>query len=956
MKALLLLLLALPLRAQDQVFPLPLFKDGLHTRYSANVIPDGALSTALNVLLDEDVDGVVVARNGYSKYNTTAITDSKTVRGLWTFDATDGTKYMVAFSSQSFYKSAGNGTWTAITGLHGFSLTNDFDCTQAIGKLWCANGDVFFYWDGTSTAAVSGAPIGSLVGKFRNRVLLSGISGSKGRVRGSGELDGTDWTVQIPGVSTTPFNIAFGGADDGEDITCMMGTYQDVYIVGKRNSLWGLYGFGRTDFQVRELSREVGCIDRLSVREKNGCLYWLSLRGIEKYCGTSITRISDPIRDQIDTIVATAGNPRSAVDTSQTDFEAGNLTASGQLAAMSATITPGSVVPSSRSITTGGLNNSSWEMVDSDTTTTTTGFLDNFDDNNLTGNVVWTQRHGTVGVSDTRLSMSILTGGSSAYASTPEGSSTGTWSWVFYSSFTTSGSGETASMRVHFVSASTNAETSDSYFLNISPDASGNSAIELRHGKIGPAGNTLLGNSAHSGLNDGTNKIFRVTKSLGNFFTVYVDGQQKFTATSVANTSGGFFMVVIATTSNAGATGDPTRVHFDTVRFPPFYENQLSTPYDIGLSTPVYGAYTVGLTSSSLSSSTFATQTSTASIGGYSSLTSVDYGGNIASPDGKRFIRHSVSIAAPESAVTISSITSISLSAATTGYFVSQCRNPSTEISAWGLYSCNQTLGDGTLTHYISTGASCAAATSPTATLNAQTNNSVITVATSAYVAYRVLFGIDSGTQTPKILDCTINWTEGGSRPPVASSVYRDRYYLAYTSATSGSGNDHILVLDKNDKWTLFDGHSCYSLANYERKLYCGSSTDAGQVWRMDSGTDDDGTAIKSTIRTKAFNLGMPERRKSFTRLYLDLEPSPDTAQTITLTGRYTLERSTPLYSLGTVDLNEDAGSILTAKFPFPLANPTSARYLQIELESNSLNAPWRLFSGRLYYNLLDPE
>jgi hypothetical protein len=124
----------------------------------------------------------------------------------------------------------------------------------------------------------------------------------------------------------------------------------------------------------------------------------------------------------------------------------------------------------------------------------------------------------------------------------------------------------------------------------------------------------------------------------------------------------------------------------------------------------------------------------------------------------------------------------------------------------------------------------------------------------------------------------------------------------------------------------------------------------------MDSGTDDDGTAILSKIRTKAFNLGMPERRKSFSRLYLDLEPSPEPSQTITLTGRYTLERSTPTFSLGTVDLNENAGSILTAEFPFPLANPTSARYLQIELEGSGLNSPWRLFSGRLYYQLMEPE
>ena len=124
----------------------------------------------------------------------------------------------------------------------------------------------------------------------------------------------------------------------------------------------------------------------------------------------------------------------------------------------------------------------------------------------------------------------------------------------------------------------------------------------------------------------------------------------------------------------------------------------------------------------------------------------------------------------------------------------------------------------------------------------------------------------------------------------------------------------------------------------------------------MDNGTADDGSAILSRIRTKAFNLGYPERRKDFRRLYLDLEPSPDVNQTITLTGRYLLERSTPTYSLGTIDLNEDPGSIQTAKMPFPLTNPTDGRYIQLELESSGTNYPWRLFSGRLNYNLMDDE
>jgi hypothetical protein len=352
----------------------------------------------------------------------------------------------------------------------------------------------------------------------------------------------------------------------------------------------------------------------------------------------------------------------------------------------------------------------------------------------------------------------------------------------------------------------------------------------------------------------------------------------------------------------------------------------------------------------------FYTQTSTASDGGgFGSVVSSSDTLTLGANGNKRYIRYRADFSTLVSTKT-PQLDAISLTAATTAQFISQCRNPASAITGWGLFVCNQEANSGTISYFISTGTTCDSVTRTTATWNAQTSNTPIGVSTSLYVAYRANFSIDSATQTPTLKDCTINWREGETRPPVASGVYRDRYYLSYTSSTAGGGNDHILVLDKNDRWTLFDNHNCYSMVNYERNLYCGSSTSAGRVWRLDSGYDDDGSIITSRIRTKAFSLGAPDRRKVFDRVYFDLEPSPDPAQSISLTGRYTLERSTPVYSLGTVSLNEDPGSIMTSKFPFPLTNPVSARYIQLEMESSGLNSPWRLFGGRLYFKPLDLE
>ncbi len=385
---------------QDQVYsmPLPKFDQGMVTRYSANAIPPNALSEALNVVVDQDIDGVIVRRNGYAKYNATALEDAKSIRGSWTFDATDGTKYIVVNTSTSFFQSAGDGSYTQIPGPTNTSAAKEYDCVQTLGKLWCNNDTTSFYWDGTSTKSLS-LPAGGLVDTFRNRLLVADITGSLSRLQMSGELDGEDFILGTK--STSPANIDIGGSNDGENITCLMGAYQDVFLIGKKKAIYGLYGFDRNDFVVRELSREVGCIDDRSVQEKNNCLYWLSQRGVERFCGATITRVSDPIRDQIDEIIESAGNSRNIIDTTQSDFEAGNLEPEPGIV-NSASVTPGSVRPSTytRTVDTAAQFNNGTNVLTSTSApsgsvvlalTTAAATFNNFANESLTQNPKWTK-------------------------------------------------------------------------------------------------------------------------------------------------------------------------------------------------------------------------------------------------------------------------------------------------------------------------------------------------------------------------------------------------------------------------------------------------------------------------------------------------------------------------------------------------------------------------------------
>ena len=886
--------------ANCEVLDLKPFKSGLCTRYSANSCPQDSLTIANNILLDVDADGIPVRRKGYAKFNASALTNTQKVRGVWQFDDVNGNHYLVAVTSGAFYSSTGDGTFTAITGLSGFSSALDWNCTAVLGKFWCANGVTGFYWDGTATATVSGIT-GNLIENFRNRVLVSGISGSAGTLLGSGELNGLDYTLPTVLNSTSPFSIKVGGVNDGQGITCLMGTYNDVFIIGKRDSLWGLYGFSNEDFQLRELSRQVGCLENNSVQEKNGCLYWLSRRGQEKMCGYDIQRISDPIRDQIAVIIDTAGNPVSVTDSSQQDWEAGNLSASGGGAKMSATVSPGN------------LTVSSWSTIDTDFSSTSS-YSSQIDTTTLPGRML---------ASD----LSLTNAGFETGSLTPWGAS-------------------------GFSLRSSPCDTSGNYGT-YSAEANGtltcgSAKLQVINGSTGDlireSSVIMVGGASSCGAT--TIDVTTQTANTIKLRMTDTTGTYSLTSPAILRPNG--------TVSMHHRRPSPVSniCYFDTPN--PYYASTgtyISQAYDTTFSTPIWGAYSSSFSSGTvLTAATFGVQVSADAVTWDASVTPTS--GSLLTNASKRYIRHSVAMTSTRN-FGATYIDDVSLAATTTGYFISQCRNPGGSITAWGSLSCTAIDPAATLSLFISTGGTCNSVTTATASFSAQANGSPIAVPVSQYVSYKAVF---NSTATV-IQDCTIDWQNGATRPPVASAVYDDRYYIAYTSNTAaGAANDHILVLDRGDRWTIFDNHTCYSLSIYQRGLYCGDSGDTGRIYNLDTGTDDNGASFTAQIRTPAFDIGAFDQRKIFHNLYLLLEPSPDAAQTVSLSAAYILDRGTTTISLGSIDLNESPASLLTAKVPFSAANPYTGHSISLDLQNTGTNVPWRLFGARLHYSLMDPD
>lgn len=964
---LLFLSLSSPARAQDGSPPVQKveiggFTDGLFLRNKSNSVPDRALTEALNVLLDEDADGVVVRRQGRARCNVSPITNSKRVRGLWKHDSADGSKYQVALSSISFYEHDGDCDWQPITGLTDFSPSADFDCVSYLAKFWCiADGETMFYWDpsGTpSTHTVTTAPAGSLVDGHRNRIIVGDVDSNQSRLYLSAELDGTDWV--LGGQSTSPAIISIGGVNDGNSIKCLMGAYSDTYLIGKQDNLYGLYGFDQRDFRVREISHEVGCIDDRTPREKNGSLYWLSTRGIERLRGNEISRVSDPIRSITDDIIAAAANLRTALDSTQANFEAGDLDGWSPGAPMSATISNGNLVPSTFSWTdTTAANFSSGTFVNISTenpvgsvTMSSTVVQDMFADGNYTSSVTWTVTAGVYSIAGGRLRSDAS--GNFSVINTTWTPTSGSWSFksMYQDEQASSSCGVEGAGNECWEFRFAKASNGDYYAVAVDNASDiGNANLRTSLIKNISGVETLLSSSTAVQASD-VEYSWKVERTSLGKIVLYFEGAVLLAPTAVDTSITSSTVMEIYSYYQSGVS----RNLFDDIDAYAYPEESVLTSreFDTGFSTPTGGPFTFTMSSAAGETSIYFDIRATDGAG--AGITDwVATSDTLKIPTTGQYWQYRARFSSIVSSKT-ARLDDITLSAATTGQFISQCREPGTEITSWGRLSCDLDEYDGTWTIEVGTGTTCNSAVRSTTTWNAHNNNSVINLTTAPFVAYRLTADMDVfySTRNPTVHSCQIGWNEGESRPALASAVHLDRYHLAYTTNTEdGSVNDHVLVLDRNDKWVLWDGMPCYSMNIYERAMYCGDSGDTGLVHQLYSGTSDDGAAFTSRFKTKAYSFGRPDVRREFMEFGAELEPEPDSSYNISGAFRYYLDRSTVSVSIGPVDMGEDPGHLLWAQMPFPLSSSVIGRYLQLEAEVSGTNVPFRFYRGFLKYRPL---
>jgi hypothetical protein len=927
---LLLALLASGARAQQagppQTLLLQQHNGGVATFYSGNRIGPNQSPYILNGYLD--ADAAVVKRNGYQPYGAVAGCTSP-MSGGWSYTNLNGTFYSFVVCGNQMYKTTGDGNYTAV----GSTLSTSYPVrgTTMSGLQWFTNGtDQLWSTDGVVVSSYSSAPFAKLIGTYQNRLVLSGITGgiagmgftaAQSGTWLSGYNNATDFSLPAVIIDTSAAFFPLNGSNDTRTVTCMFDGFKNVLILWNNGQTWGLTGVGNGSFNPQLISNEIGCTDPGSVQEYNGKLNWLSKRGIEGYDGTTIALESWPIQDQVQNLITLQANNLLNQQSSQSDWQAGNLSASGPGAKLSATLYPGDVVPSSFSYTDtpSTFGNGSQTQL---STSTNVGYI-SLSTTGVVGSttIVNNYESGTLGGSSCS-----TTGGACSVSSVSPVE--GVYSADIESGGVCDAGTSGCSMNIFTISGST---------VLFSPTFGSWSSGNVSTTTIG------TGNYYGQQLNIHVRVSCNVSGSatFSDYYSGYFVAKSSLTYMDKSATADCGNRVGIGyKIDNIQVIQSPSVVYFTSGSY-------VSPVFDTGFSTPVAGPFVTSSSIPANTSITFQMRQAKSLAGPFSAWVDVTTG---TTPNlTQEFWQYKSSFTTSVTTVT-PQLQAATLLAETSGYYISQCIQP-TGIASWGSLQANTVPNGGSFTFWMSTATTCAAATDPRATnWTQQSLNATISVATAPAVGVRVLFGLDVATEVPRLQDITVNWS-GAGRPALASVVYNKRYYIAYTSNTSaGAYNDHMLVHDTNGNWSLLDDIFASSLYVSNLKLYSGSSKSDGKVFLQDVGSVDNGVPFQFRLDTPDLDLGNFAALKDLNDWWVEAQGTTVQTQAANVAVNYTVDGGSTPYSAGAFSTFLPERNYVFANGNFGLGgSPTKVHTLRLQYVDTSAS-PLRIYQTALRY------
>lgn len=326
--------------------------------------------------------------------------------------------------------------------------------------------------------------------------------------------------------------------------------------------------------------------------------------------------------------------------------------------------------------------------------------------------------------------------------------------------------------------------------------------------------------------------------------------------------------------------------------------SRISPIFNTTFSTPIGGPFTVNQSSNTEATASYEIQDS-ADGASFSSLASITPGNRITNI--RQYWRYKQSLATSISSKT-AQISDVTLTAATTGQFTTQCIQPNASISAWGTLSCAETLaGNGSIVYYATSAATCAnlPSTDPGSWQTSITNNATVSIDTNTAVKIGWRSLLTSATDQAQIDACTLAWTEGTPVQP-SWAVYDSIKNAIYWTATidGASYANRLLKFDLNlGYWYPFDIQA-QAPKMINNSMYFGGAT-AGTWNRYGLVDSDDGAGIDAYWKSKDMGADSPFVEKDFLRMSVLSRNNQSGSMTATwtnsigATGDYTISLST---------------------------------------------------------------
>lgn len=235
-------------------------------------------------------------RKGYFRITATPL-DESPVTGIHVLNQKDGKRFILAQTVSGIWAiNEGIGEYQNIkTGLH---FNYPFRFAPFLNKGYFANGvDPLIEFDGQEFSENTKAPVGRFIEVKDNVMYISGDIQHPSRVYYSEIADTDDWTGWDE--ITNHFEVL---TDDGDSITGIVRQNGNL-VIFKNNKIFVLYGTDSSNYVLREMHSNIGCIAPGSIVNVLNNVFFLARDGIYIFDGVNVNLISHKIRPLLSKIL-----------------------------------------------------------------------------------------------------------------------------------------------------------------------------------------------------------------------------------------------------------------------------------------------------------------------------------------------------------------------------------------------------------------------------------------------------------------------------------------------------------------------------------------------------------------------------------------------------------------------------------------------------------------------------